>query len=188
MGLEGKDLMQREAVGDEILLEKALSGSYHLALEDAELLCDRGVGPEGAAFSVGGQVEEEKERDLLQGEPVENVPESMVHPGEVRGKGSDPGGIDGLSVGKRCAHGPGVYSGAENRGAEAHEEVGTEEPLRLVLGEPLQGGEPPKEPAAPSAEGLATALGAEDEELSCRTEDRAVAVVAAVGEGASPAN
>jgi hypothetical protein len=96
--------MQGEAVGDEALLEKTLAGPDHLALQDAQLLCDRGVGPEGATVSVGSQMEEEEERDLLQGKPVENVPESVVHPGEVRGKGSDPGGIDGHTIGKRCAH------------------------------------------------------------------------------------
>jgi hypothetical protein len=104
MDLNGKNLMQGEAVGDETLLEKALAGSDHLALQDAKLLRDRGVGPEGAAVSVGGQVEKEQQRDLLQGEPVENVPETVVHPGEVLGEVSDPSGIDGLSVGKRCAH------------------------------------------------------------------------------------
>jgi hypothetical protein len=75
-----------------------------LALPDADLLGDRGIGPEGAALSVGGQVEEEEEPYLLQAEPVENVSQAVVCPGEVRRKSPHPGRVDRFTVGKWCAH------------------------------------------------------------------------------------
>lgn len=100
--------MEREPVGDEALLEKALSGADHLALREAEFPRDRRVGPEGAAVSIGGEVQKEKKRDLLQGEPMEEVAEAVVHPGEVPGDGPDLGGLDWLTLGDRGAHAGGV--------------------------------------------------------------------------------
>jgi hypothetical protein len=77
--------MERETVGDEALLKETLAGPDHLAFPKAELLGNGGVGPEGAAVTVRGEMEEEEERDLFQGQPVEMVPEAVVDPGEVIG-------------------------------------------------------------------------------------------------------
>jgi hypothetical protein len=104
MGLEGKKLVQGKAVGDKPFAEKPLAGTEDLALGDADLLGDRGIGPEGAAVSVGGQVEEEEKGNLLQGEPVEDVPQAVVRPGEVQGKSPHPGRVDRLAIGKWFVH------------------------------------------------------------------------------------
>jgi hypothetical protein len=102
--LEGKELVQGKAVRDKTLAKKALARTHDVALPDADLLGDRGIGPEGAALSVGGQVEKEEEPHLLQAESVENVSQAVVCPGEVRRKSPHPGRVDRFAVGKWCAH------------------------------------------------------------------------------------
>jgi hypothetical protein len=67
VSLEGKDLIQRKAVRYKTLAKETLACTDDLALKNADLLGDRRISPEGAAVSVGSQVEEEEECDLLQG-------------------------------------------------------------------------------------------------------------------------
>jgi hypothetical protein len=119
VGLERKDLMQREAVGDETLLEEALASPDHLTLQDAELLRDGGVGPEGAAVTVGSQVEKEQERDLLHAQAMKDVSEAVVHPGKMAGDGTHSGRVDRLAVRHRCTHVGGVYRPLQPEDREA---------------------------------------------------------------------
>ena len=104
MGLEGKNLLQGEAVGDEALLDQATSRLNDLTLLEGKPLGDGGVGPEGAAAAVSGEMEEEEKRDLLEGKPVEDVAEPMVYPGKMSGDRSYTGRVDRLMIRHRGAH------------------------------------------------------------------------------------
>jgi hypothetical protein len=75
-----------------------------VALPEAELLGDDGVGPERAAGAVGGGVQEEQERDLLEAQLAEALTQPVIDPGEVGGQRADAGGIDELDGPDRVAH------------------------------------------------------------------------------------
>jgi hypothetical protein len=53
------------------------------APREAELLGDSGVGPERTTGAVGGEVQEEEERHLLEAQLAEVLAQSMIDPGEV---------------------------------------------------------------------------------------------------------
>jgi hypothetical protein len=81
--LQRKKLIQGVAIGYETLPQKALACLNDLALTQAELLCNRRIGPEGAADFICRQVEEKKKGYLFQREPVEEIPEAVVSPGKM---------------------------------------------------------------------------------------------------------
>jgi hypothetical protein len=115
--------MEGKPVRNQALHEKTLACPNHLALADAELLRDGGIGPEGTAISVCSQVEEEQKGDLLQAQTVEDVPETMVDPGKMTRDRADLRSINRLTIRHRGAHARGVYPPDLPEGREPGEEI-----------------------------------------------------------------
>jgi hypothetical protein len=84
-GPQGQHLGAREAVGDQALGDEAGPGPDDVALAEAERAGDRDIGPERAAGAIGGEVQEEEHRDLLEAQVAEVLAQPMVDPGEVGG-------------------------------------------------------------------------------------------------------
>lgn len=107
--LHRKKLIQGVAIGYEALLQKALACPNDLALTQAELLCNRWIGPVGAPVFICCQVEKKKKRYLLQGEPVEEIPEAVVSPGKMRRESPHTLRNYRLVLRDFCFHDRGVY-------------------------------------------------------------------------------